>query len=95
MVLKKISNTPASKTEPKRKNHTLLKVAGGVAGLALLAAPLVMGLAGVVEAGGAAAALEGAEAEGGAGALEAANSRTPLLSTPSTSTSSYQSLGTI
>lgn len=79
MVLKKISNTPASKTELKRKNHTLLKVAEGVAGLALLAAPLVMGLAGVVEAGGAATALEGAETEG---ALEAANSRTPLLSTP-------------
>lgn len=81
MVLQKISNTPASKTKPKRKNHTLLKVAGSVAGLALLAAPLVMGLAGVVEAGGAAAALESVEAEGGAGAL-AANSRTPLLSTP-------------
>ena len=82
VVLKKNSNIPASKTKTKRKNNTLLKVAGGIAGLALLAAPLVMGLAGVVEAGGggAAAALE-AGAEGGTGALEAAND-VPLSRTP-------------
>ena len=42
MVLDKISKT-------KRNHHTLLKVVGGVAGFAMLAAPMVMGLAGVID----------------------------------------------